>query len=157
MPHHDIFSFSNFSIRLTYSSISFAYIQHSELNLSNRFPQFISQHSYILQMREIFLTAYLHENQNIQRVIVFTEGSRNEAVVVGIHHRRVKNAVNLKHIMAENKKSFLLNEKEDIICEVKRVFSHLEAFKVYLYQPSSFVELILHLTSFPNLHNLHKL
>ena len=41
---------------------------------------------------------YLHNDKNINRVIVLTKGTRNEPIVVWVHDRRVKNTVNLKTI-----------------------------------------------------------
>lgn len=40
-------------------------------------------------------TAYLHDDQDIQGIIVFTKSTRYETIVMGVHDWRVKNTINL--------------------------------------------------------------
>lgn len=38
---------------------------------------------------------YLHDDKNIDGILIFTECPGNEAIIVGIHNGRVQNTVNL--------------------------------------------------------------
>jgi hypothetical protein len=43
----------------------------------------------------------LHDDKDINRIIVLTQGSRNEAIVVGVDYRGVQNTVNLNIQIAQ--------------------------------------------------------
>lgn len=38
---------------------------------------------------------YLHDDQDIQRVIILAESSRDETIVVGVHNWRIQHTVDL--------------------------------------------------------------
>ena len=39
----------------------------------------------------------LHENQDVQRVVVLAQGAWDETVVVGVHHGGVQDPVDVQH------------------------------------------------------------
>lgn len=41
---------------------------------------------------------YLHENQNIQGIIVFTQCARDEAIVMRVDDRRIQDSINLRFV-----------------------------------------------------------
>ena len=40
--------------------------------------------------------SYLHQNKHVQRVVVLAQGSRNKAIVVGVHNARIQDTVDVE-------------------------------------------------------------
>lgn len=61
------------------------------------FEHLLYQHEFSSAGGQRYICSYLHQDQNIQRVIVLAESPGDEAVVVRVHHRGVEDSVNVEH------------------------------------------------------------
>ncbi len=108
----------------------------------------------------------LHDDEDINGVIVFTEGTWNEAIIVRVDNWGVQNTVNLyntNHTTTEEIKMTIWifyssnHWGSTTIISIMAESAGIQNFRVetvYLDETTLLVKLIFHLASFSNLHHL---